>query len=129
MTAVKDICSYPEFVTLLKYFDAAMLDHDLRFHYLVPKYGADGSDDLPWELQAEAYYNLKYYRNEGINQTLTKILTTADVVLMDEKGHLNPITVESLKKEGYCVSRIFGGPLNSWSLAQLTGRNFNLYFG
>lgn len=102
---------------------------DLKLHYLVPKYGDDGAEDLPWELQAECYYQLRFYPTSEINRVLTKILTTADVLLMDSKGHFNPEAVELLKSEGYCVSRIFGGPLNSWSLAQLTGRNFNLYFG
>jgi hypothetical protein len=126
---VKELCSYPEFVATLKAFDAAMDDQEMRFQYLVPKYGDDGFANLPWELQAECYYRLRLYKNEEINDCLSKILTTAEVFLMDRKGHLNPITIEQLKDEGYCVSRIFGGPLNSWSLAQLTGRNFNLYFG
>jgi hypothetical protein len=126
---MKDLCSFPEFVALLKSFDASMMDNDLRFHYLVPKYGADGTEDRPWDLQVECYYHLRFYRDPAVNECLTKILTTADVLLMDVKGHFNPITVEALKDEGYCVSRIVGGPLNSWSLAQLTGRNFSLYFG
>ena len=126
---MKDLLSFTEFVECLRSFDAFMDSEDLRFHYLVPRYGDDGFASLPWELQAECYYRLRLYKDEAVNQCLNKILTTAEVHLIDSKGHFNPITIQQLKGHGYCVTRIEGGPLNTWSLAQLTGRNFNLYFG
>lgn len=122
-----ELLFFPEFLAGLKSLDDSFdVDPQLRSQYLVTTVSNAGP---PWELQTECYYRLKHYPDLPVNQLLGSLLTAAEVMLIDEDGDFAPAAVEPLKSQGYCVKRIEGGPLNTWSLAQLTGRNFTFYFG